>query len=114
MPEMLDIPQAIEQAGGNPELAKELFAMLLKDLPVMQEKLNQALKNDDRQGLWEQAHKIHGATAYCGVPTLQTTVRDLEIAIKSQKNDVTANVEEVNNAIDALGTQGQSLLEQKW
>ncbi len=114
MPELLDIPQAIEQAGGNPELAKELFSMLMKELPGMQTKLNQAFNADNLQGLWDQVHKIYGATAYLGVPTLQKAARDLETAIKSQANDVTVEIQALNKVIEALRLQGQALLEQDW
>jgi len=55
---MLDIPHAIEQAGGNPDLAKELFMMLLKDLPDQKRKLNAAFKESNPQALWDHAHAV--------------------------------------------------------
>jgi two-component system sensor histidine kinase BarA len=114
MPEMLDIPKAIEQAGGNPELAQELFRMLLKELPGHKDKLNQAFNDADQQDLWDQAHKLHGATAYCGVPALQQATKALEEAIKSTSNDVANKIQEVNKAIDALLEDGPIFLEQEW
>ncbi len=114
MPEMLDIPKAIEQAGGNPELAHELFSMLLKELPGHKDKLNQAFKDADQQGLWDQAHKLHGSTTYCGVPALQQASKALEEAIKSTSNDVANKIQEVNKAIEALLVDGPIFLEQEW
>ena len=114
MPEMLDITQAIEQAGGNPDLAKELFTMLLKELPDQKYKLNQAFNDEDNQGLLDVAHKIYGATAYCGVPRLQQAARDLEKAIKAQSADVSDKIQEINTAIDELLMNGQTALEQDW
>ena len=114
MPIMLDIPHAIDQAGGNPKLARELFSMLLKELPDLKNKLNQAFNRADKQGLWDHAHKIHGSTAYCGVPLLQKAARDLEAAIKAQTGDVADKIQGVNKEIDELLVNGQMMLEQDW
>ena len=111
---MLDITQAIEQAGGNPDLAKELYTMLLKELPELKRKLNQALNDADNQGIWDHTHKIRGSTAYCGVPALQTAAKALEQAIKTQASDVPEKIQRVNKAIDELLSDGQLALEQDW
>jgi len=114
MLKMLDIPHAIEQAGGNPVLARELFSMLLQELPDLKNKLNQAFNSADNQGFWDHAHKIHGSTAYCGVPLLQKAARELEAAIKAQTSDVADKIQGVNKAIDELLASGQTILEQDW
>lgn len=114
MHEMLDIPQAIEQAGGNPDLAKELFTMLLKELPDQKEKLNQAFAKGDNQAIWNHSHKLYGSTAYCGVPALRKAAKELEEAIKAQTDDVSNKIQEVNKAIDDLLVDGQTVLEQDW
>ena len=111
---MLDIPHAIEQAGGNPDLAKELFTMLLKDLPEQKHKLNQAFEESDSQALWDHAHKIHGSTAYCGVPALQKAAKVLEDAIKAKTNNLTDQIQAVNKAIDELLLDGETTLNQEW
>ena len=111
---MLDIPYAIEQAGGNPDLAKELFTMLLKDLPEQKHKLNQAFEESDSQALWDHAHKIHGSTAYCGVPALNQAARQLEDAIKTKSDDIADKIREVNKAIDELLMDGETALNQDW
>ena len=114
MPEMLNIPQAIEQAGGNPDLSKELFTMLLKELPDQKEKLNQAFAKGDNQAIWNHSHKLYGSTAYCGVPALRKAAKELEEAIKAQTEDVSNKIQEVNKAIDDLLVDGQTVLEQEW
>jgi two-component system sensor histidine kinase BarA len=111
---MLDIPHAIEQAGGNPELAKELFTMLLKDLPDQKRKLNQAFNERDQHALWDHAHKIYGSTAYCGVPALNKAARELEDTIKAKTDDLADKIQEVNKAIDELLMDGETALNQDW
>ena len=111
---MLDIPYAIEQSGGNPDLAKELFTMLLKELPDQKHKLNQTFDNGDTQGLWDHAHKIYGSTAYCGVPALNKAARELEDAIKTKSNNLADKIQDVNKAIDELLMDGETALDQEW
>ena len=114
MPEMLDISQAIEQAGGNPDLAKELFTMLLNELPDQKEKLNQAFVRGDNQALWDHTHKLHGSTAYCGVPALREATKESKEAIKQQSNDLSEVIHRLNKTIDDLLMDGQTALEQDW
>ncbi len=111
---MLDIPHAIAQAGGNPDLAKELFTMLLKELTEQKNKLNQAFNNGDQQSLWDHAHKIYGSTAYCGVPALNKAARELEDAIKAKTKNIEKKIQSVNTAIDELLTDGETALDQEW
>ena len=115
MSTIVDIPLALEQAGGSAELAKELFGMLLADLPGLQERLNQAFESGDRQALWDHTHKIHGSTAYCGVPALREAAHAMEKAIKAEDGvDLRAPLAELNRAIDALLAEGPAMLERDW
>jgi len=114
VPEMLDIPQAIEQAGGNPDLAKELFIMLLNELPGQKEKLNQAFARGDNQAIWDHTHKLYGSTAYCGVPALHEATKETKEAIKQQSSNLSEAIQHLNKAIDDLLMDGQTALEQDW
>ncbi len=115
MSDIVDIPLALEQAGGSADLAKDLFGMLLADLPGLQEQLNQAFESGDRQALWDHTHKIHGSTAYCGVPALREAAHAMEKAIKDGDGiDLAGPLAELNRAIDALLAEGPGFLEKDW
>ena len=114
MAEMLDIPQALEQAGDNAELARELFQMLLNDLPGLRQNINQAFAGNDAQGLWDNTHKLYGSTAYCGVPALREAARALEDGIRQEQEDIAARIQALNGAIDELIANGPAALEQDW
>lgn len=110
---ILDKTLAIEKAGGDPTLAKDLFTMLIKELPTLREGLNDALAKQAMKPLWDVAHKIHGSTAYCGVPELKQAAKQLEDAIKSRVTDINklaTNVTQVNDAIDQLLNQGSQYI----
>lgn len=112
---VLDRKQAVQKAGGDPQLAKGLFDILLKELPDQLEKLNTAYAKGSLGSLWEHAHKIHGSTAYCGVPTLQQAVASLESALKLKDNDkIRTQLNNTNQAIKQLLNRGPLWLEQDW
>jgi len=109
--DIFDKTIAIEQAGGSKELAKDLFEMLLKDLPEMQSILNSSFSGKKTQAFWDIAHKIHGSTAYCGTTQLKAACKQLEDAIISDDKIAMKNhLETVNNEISLLTQQGPDLL----
>lgn len=84
MTKVIDIPLALEQAAGNEQLAKELFEMLLKELPGLKQKLTIAIRENDLQGCREHTHKLYGSTAYCGVPALREAAQFMERSVKAE------------------------------
>ena len=116
MDPILDKDIAIEKAGGNSDLAKELFAMLLKELPELKNLMNMAYQANDPKGFWDHTHKIHGSTAYCGVPALRTAASSLEKSIKADKSfsEMKNELDNLNHAIEALLRTGQNELENDW
>jgi two-component system sensor histidine kinase BarA len=115
MTTIVDYREAIEKAGGNTELAKELFGMLLEELPKLREKLQNAIAQDDLQAIWNHAHKIYGSTAYCGVPVLRQAASTMEMTVRSKELDaIRQEFESLNVAINQLLTQGPAHLTQDW
>lgn len=112
---IFDKSLALQQAGNDASLAKELFGMLVKDLPNLKQQMNDACKHNDEQAFWDHTHKIHGGTAYCGVPDLKNACKTLEDAIKAKQKDVIpAALETLNEHIDILLDNATQLLAQDW
>lgn len=115
MTQQVDYAEAVEKAGGNAELAKELFSMLLQELPTLHERLQTAITQLDIQAAWDHAHKIYGATAYCGVPALRLAAREMETAVKSQLWEaIRERFTTLETAIQNIVSQGQSHLDASW
>lgn len=85
--QVLDIKLAITLAGNSRQVAEEIFAILLKTLPIEYENIKHAYISQDTAQLINYLHKLHGALNYCGVPKLKFTTIALETAAK--KNDIT-------------------------
>ena len=102
-PQALDWSAAIELAGGSETLANDLLRMLLEEAPQLLERLDGQLASEDPRQLWDDAHKLHGSTAYCGVPALRSASAALERAIKADDlSAVRASLEDVRRALRSL------------
>jgi len=107
--------EAIEKAGGNPELAKDLFGMLLQELPLLRERLEHAIARADMQAIRDHAHKIYGSTAYCSVPQLHQAAGDMETAANTREiSAIRAQFITLTAAIEELLTQGPMHLAETW
>ena len=87
--QVLDWTLAIHRANNNEALAKELFGLLIKELPQHQRELMQAAQHNDFDTLKMITHKIHGACCYCGVPALHNDIAKLETALKCDQKEWT-------------------------
>jgi len=98
-----DLNDAISLAGGNKELAQELFGMLINELPGYQEKINTALTDQNIKDLKHYTHKINGATSYCGVPKLRYAATTLEQKIdRNDTSTLQQDAEQVLKSIEEL------------
>jgi two-component system sensor histidine kinase BarA len=73
-----DHAAALRSAGGDVELARELLDTLLDGLPTEVDRLRACMAESDWGALAEHAHRLRGATRYCGVPALDGAVDALE------------------------------------
>lgn len=100
---VIDEKQGLELAGGNPDLANELFDMLIKELPGHRQRIETSINESDMAALKYHTHKLHGATSYCGVPMLRQCARDLEQYIDNKQNmKIDKAVHDLFVAIDLL------------
>jgi two-component system sensor histidine kinase BarA len=78
-----DETAALEATGGNADLTRELAQALVQGLPQELADLRHCLQANDWPLLAERAHRMRGATSYCGVPALDTCLRDLELTART-------------------------------
>jgi two-component system, NarL family, sensor histidine kinase BarA len=83
---IIDWPLSLKSANNNQELAVDMLKMLVASFDQARKEIKQAFKKNDKQHLLNQVHKIHGATAYCGVPKLKSLAYDYETHLK--QNDI--------------------------
>ena len=90
----IDWELSLKNAGGKDSLAREMLKMLTDSFPEARKLIHKYLKAENTQKLAEQVHKLHGATAYCGVPELKSLAHQYESLLKS--NGITSEVLSLN------------------
>lgn len=98
----VDIAQGVRLAGNKPDLAEELFCMLLDHLDDDYEAIRDLWRDNNRSELLERVHKLHGATRYCGVPLLRNLAGTLESELKQDGANIQASVEGLLNEIERI------------
>ena len=115
MQDIIDFKLAIEKTGGNVELAKELFEMLVAELPQQIETLHVAINNNELETAWDIAHRIHGSAAYCGIPAVQEAAKSTESGIKSSSADAIQNsFKQLSELATVLQTNAAEILRMEW
>ncbi|GGY45151.1 histidine kinase [Bacterioplanes sanyensis] len=82
---VMDIDSALRVTNNRPELAEEMFAMLLTALPRDRDAIVEQWEAEDYDALLAAVHRLHGATRYCGVPCLRQALDQFETAIKAAR-----------------------------
>jgi len=120
MNEIFDAATALEQAGGNEELARELFSMLLNELPDHRQAIDAAFRSMTSEtaaidGLWDSVHKLYGAAAYLGVPALRGAAKTLEDQIRENARDQLAEgIRQLDQEIERLLNSSADILARDW
>ncbi|MDH5803450.1 MAG: Hpt domain-containing protein, partial [Gammaproteobacteria bacterium] len=101
-----DSDQKTVQTNGSMQknFQAHMLNMLLEELPRFKKSLQKALSSLDISALFETAHKMHGAVAYCDIPQLQSALASLEAATKSK------DMEQVEQYIDSVYSEIDRLL----
>lgn len=101
--EAINTNLALERAGGNRDLARELYQMLQSELPSYAESIRNHYDSADLSSLLEVVHKLNGAATYCGVPALKDAAASLESNLKKgAEENYAAGVDYVLNEIARL------------
>ena len=115
MTPILDYELSLENAAGDESLAKELFEMLLAELPKLKSDLQDALTRKDKTACWDHAHKLYGSTAYTGVPRLKEVALQMETAVKQDDEQLmTTTFTKLAVEIDSILEIGRHELKQNW
>lgn len=84
---VFDAATALRHANHKVDLAQDMFRMLLDSLHNDMQHIVDAWEEEDMENLLERVHRVHGATRYCGVPCLRSTLETFETALKANKQN---------------------------
>lgn len=82
---VIDWQIALKQAANKEDLAKEMLALLIAFIPEVDQQIEIAIHEPDvnLETLTAIIHKLHGSSAYCGVPKLKQLCATIETSLRS-------------------------------
>ncbi len=78
----IDWKLSLKNSNGKKDLAKQMLKMLIQSFEESERNISFFLKSNEIEKLIDEVHKIHGATAYCGVPLLKKLTYQYESELK--------------------------------
>lgn len=100
---VIDWELGTKLANNKREIAEEMLALLVKNLPIEYSDIRNAHENRNYIELLQRVHKLHGAVCYCGVPRLKIAIAAFEAALKQNKfNDIHALFEKFEIEVNAV------------
>lgn len=98
-----DETAALAAAGGDSNLAGELVKSLVAGLPSELAGLQSRVTASDWPALADAAHRMRGATSYCGVPALDNRLQALERAAKAgDRERIAQEIAQVEHEVERL------------
>ena len=95
---------ALRVAGGNSDLADEMFEQLCQEIPTQLSNIQTQAAAEDWDELVTTAHRLHGSTAVCGVPALNDVIGRLERSARAK------NSQELESLLELLDQEVARLL----
>ena len=99
-----DLEQALRVAGGNNDLAEEMFEQLCQELPLQLTSIREQAAAAEGDELVKTVHRLRGSTAVCGVPALNDVVGRLERSARAKQP------QEVRSLLKQLDQEAARLL----
>lgn len=93
----IDWSMCVQRVSGNQTLAADYLSCFVVELRKNRKELIQYFEQGELRMLETEAHKLHGACCFCGVPALQSQVALVESLARHAKS-----ISEVNDAFDQL------------
>jgi two-component system sensor histidine kinase BarA len=82
--DIIDWQLSLKSANQREGLAKDMLTMLIASFKEAKQTISDTFDNQDRNELLQAVHKLHGATAYCGVPQLKQLAFEYETSLKQE------------------------------
>ena len=106
---MRDVKRALSITGGNAQLAEQMFALMLQDLPAHLHKILRLQQEKNWRELKLSVHRLRGSVTYCAVPALEYRLRALESAAASKKpSDIERCMQTVRSEAQRLIVSGET------
>lgn len=110
----LDLEKSLELSANNESLLRQIFEILLHEIPSHQNQLIKALAEPDYAKISMILHKIHGITCYASLPKIRHQVLSIQREISNRPGEpIGASVGEIIDELENIKTEILAALPKK-
>jgi HPt (histidine-containing phosphotransfer) domain-containing protein len=101
----IDWKRCLQTVNDNEDLANELLAMFIKELPEFRASFESSVADYNLLQIRKLSHKLKGLVSYCAVPRIEAMIQYIDEAIKvgstrEVKETVHCLVKEIDSVIE--------------
>ena len=102
----VDYAHSLSLSANNEDLLKQIFEILLRDIPDYQHQLQDALTKSQHGRLDAIAHKLYGVTCYAGLPKLKQYIKSFQQMLNRQDTSLFDEaVTQINEELQNVKTE---------
>ncbi len=110
----IDLKKSLALSANNESLLKQIFEILLREIPAYQFQLEDALEQSDRNKISLVIHKIHGVTCYASLPKIRQQVLIVEKSMAQNPADnIDAKIRDIIEELSCIKSAAKSQVEAK-
>ncbi len=108
----VDYAHSLSLSANNEDLLRQIFEILLRDIPDYQHQLQDALTKSQHDRLGAIAHKLYGVTCYAGLPKLKQYIKSFQQILNRQDTSLFQQaVGQINDELENVKTEVEQHLE---
>jgi len=108
----LDLEKSLKLSANNESLLQQIFEILLREIPVHQNQLVEALAEPDYDKISMIIHKIHGITCYASLPKIRHQVLNIQRQMSKRPSEsIGASIGEIIDELENIKMEASALLE---
>jgi len=110
----IDLKKSLVLSANNESLLKQIFEILLREIPTHQYQLKEALAESDMSKISMVIHKIHGITCYASLPSIRQQVLSIQRTMSKQTGDpIEEQIQGIIEELEKIKTATLILLQQE-
>ncbi len=110
----IDLKKSLLLTANSESLLKQIFEILLKEIPAYQNQLEDALKQSDRNKISLVIHKIHGVTCYASLPKIRQQVLTIEqLMTRNPTENIDIKIKDIIEELSCIKSAAKTQVETK-
>ena len=108
----IDLEKSLLLSANNESLLRQIFEILLREIPGHQKQLEEALRKTDHDKIAMVIHKIHGITCYASLPRMRQLVLAFQHLSTADDSILKARIQEIISELEVIRRETEKLFQE--